>query len=343
MHPAVAVGLVFGGCCSNVVFLELLARQFPGCGNIVTFSQFLFIALEGFIFEANFGRKRPAIPIRNYFIMVAMFFTVSVVNNYALNLNIAMPLHMIFRSGSLIASMALGIIILKKRYSVSKYSSIALVSLGIFTCTFMSAKQVVSLHLFTPLFAGNKSHFFGLRGNRKKLLFLASCGRQEQASDSSSNQEDGPQAFLWWLLGIAALTFALLMSARMGIFQETLYKKFGKHSKEALFYNHALPLPGFLLLAPNIYQHAVLFSQSELFQVPVIGLTLPIMWFYLLMNVITQACSETAATGHLNPSEKENLLPHYQEKRTSSCLTQPWKRHQDSEEEAGTAQTESCV
>lgn len=37
--------------------------------------------------------------------------------------------------------------------------------------------------------------------------------------------------------GIAALTFALLMSARMGIFQEMLYKQFGKHSKEALFYN----------------------------------------------------------------------------------------------------------
>lgn len=37
--------------------------------------------------------------------------------------------------------------------------------------------------------------------------------------------------------GIAMLTFALLMSARMGIFQETLYKEYGKHSKEALFYN----------------------------------------------------------------------------------------------------------
>ncbi|NXX85024.1 S35B4 protein, partial [Urocolius indicus] len=225
-------------------------RQFPGCGNIVTFSQFLFIAVEGFIFEANFGRKKPAIPIRYYCIMVAMFFTVSVVNNYALNLNIAMPLHMIFRSGSLIASMVLGVIILKKRYSLSKYTSIALVSLGIFTCTFMSAKQV--------------------------------------ASDSGLHEEDGLQVFLWWLLGIAALTFALLMSARMGIFQEMLYKQFGKHSKEALFYNHALPLPGFLLLAPNIYHHAVLFSQSEPFQVPGIGLTLPIMWFYLFMNVITQ-------------------------------------------------------
>lgn len=34
----------------------------------------------------------------NYVIMVTMFFTVSVINNYALNFNIAMPLHMIFRS-----------------------------------------------------------------------------------------------------------------------------------------------------------------------------------------------------------------------------------------------------
>ncbi|XP_026546637.1 UDP-xylose and UDP-N-acetylglucosamine transporter-like [Notechis scutatus] len=144
MRPSLAVGLVFAGCCSNVVFLELLIREFPGSGNLITFSQFFFIALEGFVFEANFGRKQPTIPIRFYLIMVGMFFTVSVVNNYALNLNIAMPLHMIFRSGSLIASMALGIIILKKRYTVSKYISITLVSLGIFTCTLMSAKELVS-------------------------------------------------------------------------------------------------------------------------------------------------------------------------------------------------------
>ncbi|XP_077196474.1 nucleotide sugar transporter SLC35B4 isoform X2 [Paroedura picta] len=248
MHPALALGLVFSGCCSNVVFLELLVREFPGCGNLITFAQFLFIATEGFIFEADFGRKRPAIPIRFYLIMVAMFFTVSVVNNYALNLNIAMPLHMIFRSGSLIASMALGIVILKKRYSVYKYTSIALVSVGIFTCTFMSAQQV--------------------------------------NSDSNGSEDKGSiSAFLWWML---ALTFALLMSARMGIFQEMLYKQFGKHSKEALFYNHALPIPGFLLLAPDIYRHAVLFTQSDPFQVPVLGLSLPIMWFYLIMNIITQ-------------------------------------------------------
>ncbi|XP_004856368.1 UDP-xylose and UDP-N-acetylglucosamine transporter [Heterocephalus glaber] len=250
MRPAFAVGLVFAGCCSNVIFLELLARKHPGCGNIVTFAQFLFIAVEGFLFEADLGRKPPAIPRRYYAVMVTMFFTVSVVNNYALNLNIAMPLHMIFRSGSLIANMILGIIILKKRYSIFKYTSIGLVSVGIFICTFMSAKQVTS--------------------------------------QSSASENDGFQAFAWWLLGIGALTFALLMSARMGIFQETLYKQFGKHSKEALFYNHALPLPGFIFLASDIYDHAVLFNKSERYQLPVIGVTAPIMWFYLFMNVVTQ-------------------------------------------------------
>ncbi|XP_064417287.1 UDP-xylose and UDP-N-acetylglucosamine transporter [Latimeria chalumnae] len=250
MRPAFAIGLVFLGCCSNVVFLELLVRDFPGCGNIVTFAQFLFIAVEGFIFQANFGKKSPSIPIRNYVVMVTMFFTVSVVNNYALNFNIAMPLHMIFRSGSLIANMILGIIILKKRYTPLKYASISMVSLGIFICTYMSAKQV--------------------------------------AADTSSAKEDGLFAFLRWLLGIAMLSFALIMSARMGIFQETLYKQYGKYPKEALFYNHCLPLPGFLLLAGDIYNHAVLFSQSAPVKLPVLGLTLPIMWFYLLLNVVTQ-------------------------------------------------------
>ncbi|XP_057217717.1 UDP-xylose and UDP-N-acetylglucosamine transporter [Triplophysa rosa] len=182
--------------------------------------------------------------------MVAMFFTVSVINNYALNFNIAMPLHMIFRSGSLIANMILGIVILKKRYSMSKYLSIVLVSVGIFICTVMSAQQV----------------------NVEK----------------GASEEEGVYAFLHWLLGIAMLTFALLMSARMGIFQETLYKRHGKHSKEALFYNHCLPLPGFLLLSGDIYRHAVLFNQTSPVEIPVIGQSMPVMWFYLLMNVITQ-------------------------------------------------------
>lgn len=74
-----------------------------------------------------------------------MFFIVSVANNYALNFNIPLPLHMIFRAGSLLANMVLGIIIMKKTYSVTKYSSVLMISAGIFVCTLASAKEMVNI------------------------------------------------------------------------------------------------------------------------------------------------------------------------------------------------------
>lgn len=40
----------------------------------------------------------------------------------------------------------------------------------------------------------------------------------------------------WWILGISLLTIALFVSARMGIYQEVLHKKYGKNPREALYY-----------------------------------------------------------------------------------------------------------
>jgi len=38
-------------------------RECPGSGTIMTFAQFLFIAIEGFIRTARCGSRRPVIPI----------------------------------------------------------------------------------------------------------------------------------------------------------------------------------------------------------------------------------------------------------------------------------------
>lgn len=78
----------------------LVFRENPGSGNIITFFQFAFIALEGGLFVTRFGLAQSNIPIRRYFVLVSLFFLVSVINNYALNFDIPLPLHMIFRSVS---------------------------------------------------------------------------------------------------------------------------------------------------------------------------------------------------------------------------------------------------
>lgn len=135
---------------------------------MITFLQFLFIALEGFLFTAKCGTEKPKIAFKNYTTLVAMFFLVSVCNNYAFDFNIPMPLHMIFRAvwfdktefswdafkinfflveilqGSLIANMIMGILILKKKYEFSKYLSVLMITVGIVTCTIVSGTDVVS-------------------------------------------------------------------------------------------------------------------------------------------------------------------------------------------------------
>jgi len=166
------------------------------------------------------------------------------VNNYALNFNIAMPLHMIFRSGSLIANLILGMIILKRRYPLRQILAVVLITFGIILSTYASSQKL---------------------GN---------------------NNETKPD-FFRWIIGIGMLIFALLVSALMGIYQETLYAKYGKCPEEALFYSHLLPLPLFALAGKDIYQHAQLFNQST--WLPIFSnLGIPIMWAYLICNMLTQ-------------------------------------------------------
>ncbi|XP_045118785.1 UDP-xylose and UDP-N-acetylglucosamine transporter-like [Portunus trituberculatus] len=248
MGAATATLMVFIGCCSNVVFLEFLVKDEPACGNIITFSQFLFIAFHGFVVTMDFGRRKNAIPIKEYLILVVMFFLVNVTNNMAFGFNISMPLHIIFRSGGLIASMVMGIIVLGRKYTFTKYASVFMITAGTIMCTFASAEYV-------------------------------------------DETEDKDSGFITWLSGIAILTFALFLSARMGIYQECLYTKHGKHPHEALFFIHTLSLPGFIMTAGSIIDHAQKFNKSlplpALATFPVLA-HLPRLWIYLAGNVLTQ-------------------------------------------------------
>jgi len=250
-----AILMVLVGCCTNVIFLELIIQQDPGAGNLVTFSQFLLIAIEGLIFTTKFFTVKPKVPFSSWIILVIMYFLVSVSNNYALNFNIPMPLHMIFRAGSLMANMLMGIALLGKRYSLTKYLSVLMITIGIAVCTIMSAK---------------------------------SSPKVDSTKSDSENATHAEEEKFWLVVGITLLTFALFMSARMGIYQEVIYGKFGKHPKEALFYTHALPLPGFLLLAPDILAHWNIAMSSTPILIPVLNISIPSLLLYLLGNIITQ-------------------------------------------------------
>ncbi|OXA53211.1 UDP-xylose and UDP-N-acetylglucosamine transporter [Folsomia candida] len=249
MKAALAIAGVMLGCCVNVIFLELLVKEDPGSGNLINFCQFVIISIEGFFFTLRCGTKKIAVPLREYLVLVVLFFVVSTANNMAFAFNISMTLHLIFRSGSLMANMILGMIIMGKRYTITKYLSITMISVGICICTIASSKDM--------------------------------------ENKSTTPIEGGFSDYFWWVVGITILTFALFTSARMGLFQEVLYKKYGKHPREALFFTHFLPLPGFALLITDLITHVGIANKSA--PLDYFGFAIPCIWVYIAGNVLTQA------------------------------------------------------
>lgn len=153
-----------------------------------------------------------------------------------------MTLLLVFRSGSLIANLIMGQIILKRRYSFWKYVSVLMITIGILICTLASSHYEVKM--------------------------------EEENST------------IWWIFGVCLMSCSLLIAARMGLFQEMLFKKYGKHPEEALFYTHILALPTFLPLMTDVTSHFHKMFQSPDIEIPVVLLKAPSTLIFLIINII---------------------------------------------------------
>lgn len=132
-----AILFVFIGCGSNVFFLEHLINLDPTSGNLITCCQFLFIALERL---AHF-KWDLKIPLKRHLLLVSLFVTVNVINNWAFSFKVPLTLHIVFRAGSLVTNLLLSRLILKRQFSKSKYISVATITLGIIICTLVTTPK----------------------------------------------------------------------------------------------------------------------------------------------------------------------------------------------------------
>ncbi|KAI8825735.1 UAA transporter [Fimicolochytrium jonesii] len=284
--------LIFGGCCSNVWTLELLVKSQPKSGNLITFAQFLVVAVEGLFQHLEWrsgssgfplGLKKRVIPLKYWIAMVTLFWTVSILNNYALGFRIEMPLHIVFRSLGLFVSMLIGWALFGKSFSQQQVAGVALVSIGVLISTYSSAV----------------------------------------AAPSKSNADSAVPAtpLSEWIAGLGILSLALILSCFLGQLQQTTYAKYGRAWREGLFYTHFLGLPAFVLFYSDLRQQMAVYNESPLVPVlePVLGMLGPVenmdmlggkggvlgsaiggvgaiwedvkvprLWAYLALNTITQ-------------------------------------------------------
>ncbi|KAF7544767.1 hypothetical protein G7046_g9719 [Stylonectria norvegica] len=257
---AAMLGLIFGGCCSNVYALEAIVKTGADVdsGTLMTFVQFLFVAVTGYV--AQFDTTRPPlfiarnkVPIRRWLVNIVLFFSINVLNNHAFSYDISVPVHIILRSGGSITTMAAGYLY-GKRYPRVQVVAVVLLTLGVILAAWSDAQTKT---------------------------------KGEVTSDSRP-------AFG---TGLVILFVAQILSAVMGLYTEATYARYGPQWKENLFYSHLLSLPLFIPFAPSMARTLGRLMKSAPLEMPGMlrlasdSVNIPSQLVFLATNVLTQyAC-----------------------------------------------------
>ena len=249
---------------SNALTLEYATLHNPRAGSLITFAQFILVALFGlrkrftnvarkpdekgpstllssvhFIQRIKGIRFKPlAVPLRRWTFQVVLFLGISLLNNYAFKYRVPMTVHIIFRSGGPVVNMIIGYFQMNKRYPKLQVLSVILVSAGIAACTASSAKTV-------------------------KAPVTATSSSMLQSNTNLSNPAHG-SFLIEYAIGISMLALALILSQYLGFSQEETNKLYGRgHWEEGMFFRHFLAIPMFLFLRNDLVEQIRLANASE--------------------------------------------------------------------------------
>lgn len=172
-----------------------------------------------------------------------------------------MPLHIILRSGGPVASIIVGYLFNKKRYSPGQIAAVVLLTLGVVLAALADA---------------------------------AAKGQSINLTSASTSTDEDPVSLTTTTIGFSILALAMILSAFQGIYADRLYESHGReHWKEALFYSHALSVPLFLPAYPQIKsQWDSLFHSAPLrvgfLHMHTNDVAVPAGLAFLLLNISTQ-------------------------------------------------------
>ena len=246
------------GCGGNIIFLELLlSHDIHASKHLVPF-QFFMVACYAFPsqWQSN-SLIKTKMPIHKHAFLAFLYFLVNQLNVAAFAFEISVPMNLIFRSSSLIATLLVSMYVFKKSYSRKRIFGVILVSIGVFLATSSDGYLKNNTCCDTP-------HWQNL------------------------DESTWSPSFMRWLSGLGMLTGCMFFQAWMGIYQSKLGERYGDVWQESLFYTHALAIPLFLSVTTPTTLMTV---ANEWYMSPSLlsnGIHIPICWVYVLGNNLCQ-------------------------------------------------------
>jgi len=263
--PILPFLMIFGGCMSSIVFIEYVVKGDPNSGNFINATEFVFVLIQSIP-----GRLQPGAwrfrPLRatwmSHLLHALLWVAMSTLANYVFAYNISIPIHTLFRSCNVIASLIFGYLFFGGRYNLRQVLCVLVITLGIFLASI---------------------------GDAQKFFSAPPCPGCASYGGGASTAE-----FTKWGMGIAMLVCVQCIQATLGHTQALFYRRFSDRGSrdeladEYLFTSHIASLLMILALWEDISQAARLAFAS-----PVLSDLVPIprRLLWMVLNNLTQlAC-----------------------------------------------------
>lgn len=252
---------VFGGCCFNVFILEnILSNNFSNhsLATIITFCQFLFVAIVSYYPNTDFrGSSWKRLYLRKPQIPIREWVLMVVM----------------FITVSLLNNL------------IWKFK------IGIpFHIVFRSSGTVITMvvgYLFAQKRYSKQQVFASI------IISLGTILTTMDSSPKSPNRETSGFGDSKFFIGVSLLFLASIISAFMGLYNETLFKKYGNQWQESLFYTHFLSLPLFLLVIPLLRDEFLVLWDAPEKYVFTNNIVVSKQFCSLLINMVSQyACTK---------------------------------------------------
>lgn len=285
------------GCCLNVLTLEVITRYDKNAGHLITFAQFLYITLQGLTqhFRFPFGLKTRVVPFSIHVKLTLIFFISSLLNNQAFSFGISVPVHTVFRSSGLAASLIVGFIFYGRKYSTYQVISCLTVTFGILILTLADSHQRT---LAKECCSSTAAAAILTNSTTSNTVSTSSIDNVDALDPSWIGIIFGVTTSMKWTVGVIMLFLSLILQAVLGHEQDKMYKAYGKHVVgETLFYTHLLSMPCFLFVLSDIFEHAYAWAFTiepvhlNLHSV-IPGLDMDIkfnLYFMLIANILLQS------------------------------------------------------
>mmetsp|Transcript_50413 Transcript_50413/g.107061 ORF Transcript_50413/g.107061 Transcript_50413/m.107061 type:complete len:362 (-) Transcript_50413:296-1381(-) len=270
--PLLPFLMVFGGCMSSMVFMEYVLIGDRNAGNFINATEFVFVLLQSIPSRVDVGNLK-LIPLKaswfSHIVHALLWVLMSTLANYVFAYNISIPIHTLFRSCNIIASVCLGFVVFGQRYNFKQIICVMIITIGIFLASIGDARK------FLPASWG-----------------CSDCGT---GLDEISGGGAGSEAeFIKWTMGITMLLCVQITQATLGHTQAVFYKKFSNQgtrdelADEYLFTAHICSLGVIMLLWEDISTSAILAWNTEPLH-PLLPIPRRMCW--VILNNFTQlAC-----------------------------------------------------